>query len=255
MIKNRQNGFTLIEVVATLAILAILIAVAIPNFSGLIDFASEKSAISECRNTVNTAQSLYINNNANRSLVTTSMIKEKSNIKGNISSIEDNDGTIIHLVMTSGKWTVTYCKNWETCSIHSKQYTTLKSDNSTTPNESDSYFYIGESTDFLVNSDGNLATYDFGPYGSTVSQGTIFYWEGNFYYTRDSQYVTNSTDRTTYINNYGVKINRTGFVEPGSTTQPGDLKLTLDGVFIFFPYSRFDGDYADPNYWFNITIN
>lgn len=255
MIIKTNKGFTLIEVIVTIAILSVLVALLIPTFSGLIEAADEKRAIMECRNTVNAANTLLIDNFENPNLVTNSAIKERAKLNGELISWEKPQDNIIHLQITTGQWTVTYCNDWETCNQHSKLYTTSKSSDPTEPVTSNDYFYLGNTKLYKVNSDGELATYDFGPYGSVVPTGTIFHWQGNFYYTRNNQYLTNSSDKTNYINNYGVRIDPSGFIEPGVDTQPGQIKQTPSGIYIFFPYSRFNGDYADPNYWFPITID
>ncbi len=255
MTKKTNKGFTLIEVIVTIAIIALLAAVLIPTFSGLVEAADEKRAIMECRNTVKAAQTLYIDHYDNPNLVTKNSIKERAKLKGELISFEQTQGTIIHLQITTGKWTVTYCKNWETCSEHTKLYTTTKTNTETEPETTNTHFYIGNTTQYKVNSDGDLATYNFGPYGSMVPQGTIFYWQGGFYYTRNNQYLTNSTDKTNYINNYGIKIDYSQLIEPGINTQPGQLKQTSSGIYVFFPYSRFNGDYAETNYWFQVDID
>lgn len=255
MIIKTNKGFTLIEVIVTIAILSILAALLIPTFSGLIEAADEKRAIMECRNTVNAANTLLIDNFENPNLVTNSAIKERAKLNGELISWEKTQDNIIHLQITTGQWTVTYCNDYETCNQHAKLYTTSKSSSPTEPETSSTHFYIGNTTQYKVNSDGELATYDFGPYGSVVPTGTIFYWEGAFYYTRNNQYLTNNTNRENYISNYGIQIDHRGFIEPGTDTQPGQLKQTPAGIYIFFPYSRFNGDFADPNYWFPVNID
>lgn len=254
MTKKNNKGFTLIEVIVTIAIIALLVAVLIPTFSGLVESADEKRAIMECRNTVTAAQTLNIDHFDNPGLVTTTSIKEKAKLNGELISYEQIQGNIDHLQITSGKWTVTYCKNWETCSQHTKLYTTTKTNNPTEPEPTTTHFYIGNTTQYKVNSDGDLATYDFGTYGSIVPQGTIFYWQGNFYYTRNNQYLTNNANRSDYINNYGIRIDYSEFIEPDNNIQPGQLKQTPAGIYVFFPYSRFNGDYGEPNYWFQVDI-
>jgi prepilin-type N-terminal cleavage/methylation domain-containing protein len=253
-IKTNQ-GFTLIEVIVTIAIIAMLAAILIPSFIGLVETSDEKRAIMECQNTVKVAQLLYIDHFDNPDSVTKAYIKEKAKLNGELISYEQTGGTITHLQITTVKWTVTYCKDWETCSQHTKLYTTTKTNNQMDPEITNTHFYIGNTTQYKVNSDGDLATYDFGPYGSIVPQGTIFYWEGSFYYTRNNQYLTNSTDKANYINNYGIRIDNSQLIEPGSNTQPGQLKQTTTGIYVFFPYSRFNGDYAEQNYWFQVDID
>lgn len=56
-LKNRK-GFTLVEVMVVLVILAILAAVLIPSLTGYIDRANEKAAVAECRSVVVAAQTV-----------------------------------------------------------------------------------------------------------------------------------------------------------------------------------------------------
>ncbi|KAF0092607.1 MAG: fimbrial protein [Fusobacteria bacterium] len=126
MTIKTNKGFTLIEVIVTVAIIAMLAAVLIPSFSGLVEAADENRAILECQNTVKAAQTLYIDHFDNPNLVTKTSIKERAKLNGELVSYDQTLGTILHLQITLGKWTVTYCKNWETCSQHIKLYTTTK---------------------------------------------------------------------------------------------------------------------------------
>lgn len=248
--KNNQ-GFTLIEVITVLGILAILAAVLMPSFQGLVTGADKKRALMECRNGVQAAQTLFVDHYENQNLVTAARVKERAELQGEVTLLDAEHGTLNHLVVLTGRWQVTFCKASESCSQHSELYTLSGEVSSSLPVD---YFYIGNTTDYRVKSLGNLEEYDFGLYGFLVPSGSVFYWEGDFYYTRNSQYLTNSSNRENYIANYGVKVNSTSFVTPGNATQPGDLKQTGAGVSIFFPYSRYSGDYEAENYWFPVTI-
>ena len=50
MIKNNQKGFTIVELVIVIAVIAILAAVMIPTFSGIVKKAEESNALSTARN-------------------------------------------------------------------------------------------------------------------------------------------------------------------------------------------------------------
>ena len=56
--KNKKKGFTLVERIVVLVILAILAALLIPALTGYIDKAKEKSITAETRQTVMAAQTL-----------------------------------------------------------------------------------------------------------------------------------------------------------------------------------------------------
>ena len=57
--RSKKGGFTLVELIVVLVILAILAALLIPALTGYIDRAKEKSVISETRQCVMAAQTLY----------------------------------------------------------------------------------------------------------------------------------------------------------------------------------------------------
>lgn len=56
--NNIKSGFTLVEVIITLSIVAIVASLAIPSLIGYIDISKEKAAVTECRSVVTAAQYL-----------------------------------------------------------------------------------------------------------------------------------------------------------------------------------------------------
>jgi len=264
--KNNK-GFTLVELIVILAIIAILTAVALPRFEGYADMAKQQSAILECRNAVTAAQALYIENYENPANVTTDEIRAMANVSGQISGIELSGGEPVHLVYTTDEWTVTYCRDFESCPNHSELYSITPTgeagsggDVEPEPEESPppsyaGYFNIGGDPSYRVSAIGDLETYDFGMYGELIPTGSVFYWKGDYYYTRNNQYLTNNNNRDLYIASFAMKMKGSGFTTPGVWTQPGDL-IQRDGrVYIFFPYNRFQNDYLDNNYWFEVNIS
>jgi len=57
--KDREQGFTLIELMVVVLIIAILVAIAIPTFLGARERAQDKSAQSDLRNALTAAKVLY----------------------------------------------------------------------------------------------------------------------------------------------------------------------------------------------------
>ena len=135
-LKNKK-GFTLVEVIVVLVIIAILAALLIPALTGYIDKANEEAAIAECRSAVMAAQTLlsekYAASAAGATIVfaatadannptilfsevTTLAELNEANIIGVTVSTPDSStltggGTVTGLVYDNGKYRVTYTKN------------------------------------------------------------------------------------------------------------------------------------------------
>lgn len=58
LMKKKQKGFTLVEVIVVLVILAIMAAILIPSLIGYIDKSRENSIVTETRSIVTAVQSL-----------------------------------------------------------------------------------------------------------------------------------------------------------------------------------------------------
>jgi type IV pilus assembly protein PilA len=61
--RKHDEGFTLIELMVVVMIIAVLLAIAIPTFLGSQNKAKDKSAQSSLRNTVTAAKSIYVDGN------------------------------------------------------------------------------------------------------------------------------------------------------------------------------------------------
>lgn len=60
--RDREDGFTLIELMVVVLIIAILVAIAIPTFLGARERAQDKAAQSSLRNALTAAKTLYTDN-------------------------------------------------------------------------------------------------------------------------------------------------------------------------------------------------
>ena len=119
LIQQRKKGFTLVEVIVVLVILAILIAIAVPALTGYIDRASERKVMTECRQAVVAAQTIanevYVTgrgkldgtlDNAGilQDIITLSEIPPS----GNIDRVVFSNGKLIELQYTNDGITVLY---------------------------------------------------------------------------------------------------------------------------------------------------
>ena len=93
MDKNKKKGFTLVELIVVLAILAILAAMLIPALTGYIDKANEKKVIATARQYYVAAQTVVSEAYANGDEINEIIVSISDNKIGQFSSIQIGNDT------------------------------------------------------------------------------------------------------------------------------------------------------------------
>lgn len=95
--KEERAAFTLVELIAVMAILAILLAITVPQMMGYIKAAHESAAETEA-NIVTDAVQRYLDDHKEDGLVTSAMVWKLFN-----AEINDPDGVLADYVSGGGK--------------------------------------------------------------------------------------------------------------------------------------------------------
>ena len=113
-ILNNKKGFTLVEVIVVLVILAILAAVLVPTMTGYIDKAKEKSMVSEGRACVMAAQTVLSESYADPAFngdIDEAKVAALAEVAGTVTEItfDGSDYKVKHLTYVRDTFTVQYC--------------------------------------------------------------------------------------------------------------------------------------------------
>ena len=93
MDKNKKKGFTLVELIVVLAILAILAAMLVPALTGYIDKANEKKILATARQYYVAAQTVVSEAYANGDEINEIIVSISDNKIGQFSSIQIGNDT------------------------------------------------------------------------------------------------------------------------------------------------------------------
>ncbi len=107
---NNKKGFTLVEIIVVLVILAILAAILIPSMVGYISKAQKKTAIVEARAVTLAAQTLTSEDYSTSTAPAVDKVKSLAEVSGTITSLKTpgNKVTSFKYTTSDSKYLVTY---------------------------------------------------------------------------------------------------------------------------------------------------
>ena len=92
-LRNREEGFTLVELLAVIVILGLIVAIAIPAIGGVIDRARNDSETAETQLIIDAARLYYTTNPTAPGTVTTQKLIDEGYLEER-SDGEAQDGTV-----------------------------------------------------------------------------------------------------------------------------------------------------------------
>lgn len=131
---NRDQGFTLVELLITLTVLAIVLAVAIPTFTSTLESVRQRTLVNQLLADLNFARSRAITTRRPVSLCAGSAECDRQTIwSGQILIFDDLDanGTIDETDVTLRTTAVTASHNWKWRNFRQQRHMTFKPDGTT----------------------------------------------------------------------------------------------------------------------------
>lgn len=266
--KKTQKGFTLVEVIIVLVIIAILSVMLVPSLTGYIDNAKRSQVLAECKMATAAAQTLYGDYFASVNEITYDEIEDLAEVPGEVTLVARNEAVdkhvVVHLTYQNNGLTCTYCKYYSSCAEHDMLFSFSDGiggepgagdgggDN---PGGTDPGGNVGGNEDYLVidgnlkyETKGNIITHveNVGGWGTNLSRNDIYWWNGSHYIvaTWNIAFYNNSNIDADMISHIAAKnvfkISTTITSPTEDTVRAGDVRMNNGRIEIFNPNNAGD---------------